>query len=403
MDIILNPAVTSAERAYLEKVAALVPVVRDEARHSEESRRISERVMDAATEADIFSALVPARWGGQALGLRALAEAGRVLAHGDASTAWALVFLIEHGWMACRLPMSVQEQFFANSSSVMIAAPLVPGGTAVREADGSYRITGTWRYATGFDNADWILVSCTIQEETGPVDRVFLLSVDQVEVVQEWESSGMAATSSHNVHGINLVVPADRSLPVPDFTSYDAHGGTEHVESIYHYPLHFGLNNMMAGIFVGIAEAVLKLYEEKMESSKPFGLARIERTPSRIRWGTVRKRIEAARLLYFASLDRTIDKCDERNGHTQEDIGELQLSSLTIAHMCYDAVTELCKGVGSSAFSLSDPIQRYKRDLDVIINHAGMDWDVVADRASRWSLGFAAQTTDWHSAPAKAH
>ena len=29
------------------------------------------------------------------------------------------------------------------------------------------------------------------------------------------------------------------------------------------------------------------------------------------------------------------------------------------------------------------------------------DWDVVADRASRWLLGFEAQTTDWHSAPVK--
>ncbi len=401
MEIVLNNALTDEEREYLARVATLVPIAREEAARSEADRCLTQRVMDEALAIDLFSALVPKRWGGQGLGLRALPEASRILARGDGSTAWALAFLIEHNWMAGRMPISVQEELYADRNYMLAAAPLVSGGPAVREADGSYRISGTWRYGTGYDNSDWVFVTCTIQEEGGPVDRVFLLPADQVEVVQRWEASGMSATSSHNISGKDIIVPAERSLPIPDFTSADSHGGIEHVEAVYHYPLHFGLNNMMAGLFVGMAEAVLDLYEEKMETSRPFGLARRDRTPSRIRWGAQRKRIEAARLLYFATLDRTVELCDRRAGHTREDIGELQLSSLTIAHMCYEAVTELCKGIGSSAFALTDPIQRFKRDLDVLINHAGMDWDVVADRASRWLLGFEAQTTDWHSAPVK--
>jgi hypothetical protein len=239
-----------------------------------------------------------------------------------------------------------------------------------------------------------------VDESGQKVDRAFLLPVESVDVVQRWEASGMAATSSHNVTGADIVVPADRSIPIPEFTSADRHGGVAHQEAIYHYPLHFGLNNMMAAIFVGIAEAVLDLYEQKLESSRPFGLARRERTPSRIRWGAARTRIAAARLLYLDTLAKTIEKCEGTNVHTQEDIGELQISSLVIAHMCHDAVNELCKGIGSGAFALNDPIQRYKRDIDVLINHAGMDWDVVADRATRWVMGFDAATTDWHSAPA---
>ncbi|MCG2621128.1 acyl-CoA dehydrogenase family protein [Arthrobacter sp. I2-34] len=400
-NLVLSGSLTDAERQYLDRVAGLIPVLRDEAAAAEEGRKVTAPVMDAAVEAGLFSALVPARFGGQALGLRSLTEAARLLARGDASTAWALAFLIEHNWMAGRMPIPVQEKLFADRNYMLAAAPLVSGGPATREEDGSYRITGTWRYGTGYDNSDWVFVTCTIQEEDGPVDRVFMLPVDAVEVVQRWEASGMAATSSHNLRGEDLIVPAERSLPIPDFVSADSHGGIEHIESIYHYPLHFGLNNMMAGIFVGIAEAVLDLYEGKLESSRPFGLARKERTPSRIRWAAARKRIEAARLLYFATIDWTVELCEKREGYTQEDIGELQLSSLTIAHMCHDAVNQLCMGIGSSAFALKDPIQRYKRDIDVLINHAGLDWDVVADRASRWSLGFGAETTDWHSSPAK--
>ena len=400
-NLVLANSLTDAEAQYLERVAGLIPLVREEAAASEKSRMVTDKVMNEAVKAGLFSALVPVRFGGQGLGLRSLTEAARLLAHGDSSIAWALAFLIEHNWMAGRMPISVQEQLFAEQNYVLAAAPLVSGGPATRDADGDYNITGTWRYGTGYDNSDWVFVTCTIQEEDGPVDRVFMLRVEDVKIVQVWEASGMGATSSHNLRGENLFIPAERSMPIPDFVSADSHGGIEHVESIYHYPLHFGLNNMMAGIFVGIAEAVLDLYEGKMETSRPFGLARIERTPSRIRWASARKRIEAARLLYFSTIDWTVDLCEKREGYTQEDIGELQLSSLTIAHMCHEAVNDLCKGIGSSAFAITDPIQRYKRDIDVLINHAGMDWDVVSDRASRWSLGFGAQSTDWHSEPAK--
>jgi len=399
MGIAPNRTASHDASTYLDRVASLVPTIRSHAQASEEARRVATEVIDAAVDAGLFSALVPARWGGQGLGLRDLAEAARILAHGDASASWALAFLIEHNWMACRLPVDAQEELYADRDFVLAAAPLVPGGRAIA-VDGGYRISGIWRYGTGFSNADWIFVTCLEEVDGTDTPRVFLVPTSEVEVAQEWLASGMAATSSHNLTGKDIFVPTHRSIPVHRFTSADAHGGVEHPEAIYHYPLHFGLNNMMAGIFVGIAEAVLEIYTEKLESSRPFGLARIERTTSRVRWGAERERVRAARLLYEDTLDRTIAKCDERAGYTQEDLGELQIATLVIAHMCHDAVSSMCKGVGSSSYQLSDPLQRYKRDIDVLINHAGMDWDVVGDRATRWALGLGAEATDWHSAPA---
>lgn len=385
--------------SYLDRVEALVPLIRAHAQRSEESKQVAPEVIEAAIEGGVFSALVPARWGGQGLGLYELAEAARILAHGDASAAWAMSFLIEHNWMACRFPMAAQEQLFEHDDFVLAAAPLVPGGRAV-PVEGGYCISGTWRYGTGFSNANWIFVTCLEEVDGVDAPRAFLVPTTEVQIAQEWLASGMAATSSHNLTGQDIFVPAERSIPVEQFTSADAHGGISHPEAIYHYPLHFGLNNMMAGIFVGIAEAVLEIYTDKLEFSRPFGLARLERTMSRVRWGAERERIRAARLLYQDTLERTIAKCDERAGYTQQDLGDLQIATLVIAHMCHDAVNSLCQGVGSSSYQLSDPLQRYKRDIDVLINHAGMDWDVVGDRSTRWALGFGAEATDWHSAPA---
>ena len=389
---------SAATDAFLAEVEKLVPVIREHAFESERNGQVESAVIEAAAAMGLFSALVPRSLGGRGLGLRALTESARVLAHGDASSAWALAFLIEHNWMACRLPMAAQKELYADRDFILAAAPLVPGGTA-EPVEGGYLISGLWRYGTGFANSDWAFVSCLEQVGDAKQPRAFLVAADDVEVVEEWRASGMGATSSHNIRGEKIFIPTERSMPVENFTSAEDHGGVEHPEAIYHYPMHFGLNNMMAGIFVGIAEAVLDLYEQKLETSKPFGLARRERTPSRIRWGAEREKVRAARLLYLDNLEQTIAKCDERNGYTQEDLGNLQIATLAIAHMCHEAVTSLTKGIGSSAFHLTDPIQRYKRDIDVLINHAGMDWDVVADRSTRWALGFGAEATDWHSAP----
>jgi len=71
--------------AFLDCVRQLVPALRDHAREAEDLRATPEAVVEKAADLGIFSAMVPRRWGGLGLGVRALAEAARILCSGDVS------------------------------------------------------------------------------------------------------------------------------------------------------------------------------------------------------------------------------------------------------------------------------------------------------------------------------
>src|SRR5262245_58758327 len=97
----------------IERVAALAPLIRERAREAEAQGRLTDDVMSALEQTEVFRALTPKRWGGLGLGLRCLCEVARVAAQADASTAWVTAFLMEHNWMACRLPLPAQQELFA--------------------------------------------------------------------------------------------------------------------------------------------------------------------------------------------------------------------------------------------------------------------------------------------------
>jgi len=50
--------------------------------------------------------------------------------------------------------------------------------------------------------------------------------------------------------------------------------------------------------------------------------------------------------------------------------------------------------MGSSAYQLSDPLQRYRRDIDVVANHRAHDHDTVADASTRAILGISENAAD---------
>jgi 3-hydroxy-9,10-secoandrosta-1,3,5(10)-triene-9,17-dione monooxygenase len=379
----------------IERAAALVPGLRARAEESEAMRRLSDVTIDEAREAELFQALVPRRWGGHGLGLRAVCEIARVLAHGDASAAWTIAFLIEHNWMACRLPMEAQEEVYADRSFILASAPLVAAGNAER-VNGGFEVSGTWRYATGVLNADWTFVTSPVEEQGERIPYTFLVPLSQVAINDDWHVSGMAATSSNSVSAEGMFVPEHLSVETELFHSGDRHPGAVHDEPLYRYPLHPGLNVMMASVLLGAAEAVVEMMRQRLALSKPFGLARLQRAPSRIRWGAAMQRCRAARLLYDDTLRNAIAKGDACEPYEQADLGHLQLACLTVGHIAHEIVSSVCNGMGSSAYQLSDPLQRYRRDVDVLINHAGMDWDVVAERSTRWILGLGRGPHDPH-------
>jgi alkylation response protein AidB-like acyl-CoA dehydrogenase len=376
----------------IERAWALVPGIRERAAEAEALRRVTDATIEEAARAELFQTMVPKRWGGHGQGLRALCELGRVLAHGDASTAWTLTFLIEHSFMACKLPIEAQQELFAERPYILAAAPLIPYGSAVR-VDGGFRISGKWRYASAVMNAEHVFVTSPAEENGEQIPYTFLLPVTDVTVHDEWFMSGMCATSSTQVSAIDLFVPERFSIETELFHS-PHNPGAQHEESIYRYPILPLLGVFMCGLALGCAEATLQLGRERLSASVPWGVRRLEREMSRTRWGAASQHVRCADLLWRQAMSQVIAKGEAEEPWTLEEQGQLALDILTVAHLSKDAVRLILDGAGSSAFQLSNPLQRYLRDTEVIANHVGHDWDTVSERGSRWLLGLGRVPTD---------
>jgi 3-hydroxy-9,10-secoandrosta-1,3,5(10)-triene-9,17-dione monooxygenase len=377
----------------LEQAWAMVPAIRAAARTAEEMRATPQELVDMAAEAGLLQALVPRRWGGHGLGLQLLCEVGRILCHGDASVAWTITFLMEHNWMACKLPMDLQAELYRGRSYITAAAPLMPNGTAV-PVEGGYRVTGKWSYASAVANAEYVFVTSLVEEGGEPIPYTFLLDVAEVTVHDEWFMSGMAATSSTNVSAVDHFVPDSRAIETELWHSRDQHPGIVHEEPLLRYPLLPPLNIFMAGLALGCAEAVVELGRERLRVSAPWGLARIDRELSRARWGMAGQKVRAARLLWRDAIEVAVRKGEAEEDWTQVEEGQMALDYLTVAQMSKEAVREILDGSGTSAYALDNPLQRYLRDVDVIANHLGHDTDSLAERGSRWLLGLDRLPTD---------
>ena len=382
-----------AER-LVARVAVLGPRIRERAREAEAGGRLTDDVFAALVETGVFRALAPRRWGGLGLGVRCLCDLARTLARFDASAAWVTAFLVEHNWMICRMGLAAQQELFASGRGYVLAsAPLAPGGTAVR-VPGGFRLRGKWRYASGAAHAEWTLVCCRADGEGDAIPWMFLVPVADVTILDDWNVSGMRATSSASLSAADLFVPEARALELARFFSPADHPGAVHAESIYRYPILPGLLAMLAAIALGCAEGALGLARAKLFETAPWGVPRIERAPSRARWVAAHQDVRCAVLLYEATLAGVIATGEEGRRLDLVEDGQLALDVATITHLAKGAIASLVDGCGSSAFQLDDPLQRFHRDVTVMASHLGNDWDVVTERGARWLLGLGRIPSD---------
>src|SRR5580700_7234010 len=142
---------TVTPKAYLERVRALLPVLRERTARAEQLRRLPEEAFTDFQEAGLFRALQPKRYGGYELDpgtfYQAVMEVGTVCG----SSAWILGVIGVHNWHLAILPPRAQEDVWAEDTSVQLSTSLAPTGT-VERAPGGYRIKGRWSFSSGCDH-----------------------------------------------------------------------------------------------------------------------------------------------------------------------------------------------------------------------------------------------------------
>ena len=192
-------------RAAGERLTATLP--QKGARHvreMEQDRRLPAELVTALKSARIYGMLVPRRYGGLGLDPPRAFRAVSALAKLDGSVGWNAMIGSVGSLMPFLATPALCKQVFSDGKDHILAGSGQPVGTAER-VPGGWAVSGSWPFASGCQDAEWILGTCVMMESgspipaadgPGPMIRSCLMPAECWDIRDTWHTFGLKGTRS---------------------------------------------------------------------------------------------------------------------------------------------------------------------------------------------------------------
>ena len=357
------------------------------AQEAERLRRLPIATVDEFIASGLPELLVPARYGGLQAPWPAILDPVRRMAHGCASSAWTLGFYTLHNWLMALFGEQAQEEAFA-TRPFLAPAPLAPTGRGV-PVDGGVRLTGRWSWATGVMHGNWIIVGALC----GPDERIYpalaLLPISDAVIEDVWHTDGMCATGSNDVVITDAFVPAHRLVRVTDIYKGTAPGAALHDADTYRWPMVPALALLAAMPALGSAERATDVYAERLSQRVLAyeGVTQKNKPIAQTHLSEARVRLRALRGLLADTVGQLESLVAAGDPVPRPVRGEARLAAAHIVSESRGVITRLLAASGASAHFLDNPLQRIKRDVDVLAGHVVFDYDTCRELAGALILG----------------
>jgi len=155
----------------LERLHALRELIESSAEADEEATELSDEVLDALEQVEIFKIMAPRAVGGMEAHPLLVIDALRKLSYFDGSTGWYCQAAVTGPAVAgAFLGDRAIDEIFCSGGRATCAGQAAPSGRAERVGDG-YRISGSFSFGSGTPNASWIVGGYILHENGVPVLR----------------------------------------------------------------------------------------------------------------------------------------------------------------------------------------------------------------------------------------
>ncbi len=365
----------------------------ERAREAEQIRRLPAATVADLTASGFTELLVPARFGGAQAEWPAILDPVRRMAHGCASSAWTIGFYALHNWMLALFDERAQEEAFA-TRPFLAPAPLAPTGRGVPSGDG-IRLTGRWSWATGVRDGNWIIVGALCGPDDAMYPALALLPIADARIEDVWHTDGMRATGSDDVVITDAFVPHHRLVRVADIYSGTAPGAGLHHADTYRWPLVPALSLLAAMPALGSAERVAEIFADRLgERVLAYeGVIQKDKPLAQARLGGARVRLRALRGL-LADTVADIESIVATGEPVPRPVrAEARLAAAHIVHESRAVIGDLLEASGASVHFAENPLQRIKRDVDVLAGHVVFDYDTSRELAGALTLGMKVSRT----------
>ena len=357
------------ERLHLEHARGLLPIIAAATERIESGRELPLEVLEAMYEAGLFRLTLPGFLGGAQLPIAMLARVTEAIATADASTAWCLGQAFGCAMSAAFLDEGPATQVFGPRDAVL-AWGAGNEGKAVA-AEGGYRVTGTWRFASGGKHATWFGGHCCVYNQDGsarlhpdgaPVNRTALFSRSAATISDDWYVMGLRGTRSEGYSVTDLFVEDALTL------DRDTPGECRVDATLYRFSMTNIYASAFSGVALGIARAMLDDLLALAGHKHPRGARNAMRDSAVVqsKLAELEAQLGSARAYQQQVLTDAWTKVDSTKVLEMADRAQLRLATTYAINQATDVAEQVFRLAGATAIFDSRAFERRFRDAHTV-------------------------------------
>jgi 3-hydroxy-9,10-secoandrosta-1,3,5(10)-triene-9,17-dione monooxygenase len=370
----------------IARAEALLPALRERSAEAEKNRRLPDETVREFREAGFHRILQPKRFGGYELGPDTATEVIRTIATACGSSGWVANLFIIHNWQVSLFPIEAQEEYWAGSDDRLCSTASFAPRSEATKVDGGWRISGRWKFSSGCDFASWFI----IMKPSATVLDWMLVPREDLSIEDDWFVSGLCGTGSKDLILEDVFVPDHRVLSIQQIAYGTTPGGKAHgipmARLPFGWPAIWGIPAALVGMGAGMAEAVRQTLIGK--KALFTGEKQIERVANQIKLTEAIADIHAAELIMRHRMAELNRWAEAGAAPAPIDAFASHRDASYVARLMGKVGQNLAQMAGATSVYLTNPIQRFQRDINVGVTHVSLVWEEAAENYGRalWDL-----------------
>lgn len=342
---------------------ALHPLITRDADAIDQRRELTAPIVQALKDGGFFRMLQPRAIGGMELKPSDFARVTEAFARADGSVAWVVCQSNGCAMSAAYLDPKIARAIFGSIDGILAWGP--PGAPFEAEpVPGGYRITGTWRFASGSQNATWLGAHMKVAGLREVRTLLFLKSSAQMADI--WHTLGLRGTASNQYTVTDLFVPSDYTM------LRDQPADRREDGPLYRFTSNQLYSAGFAGVGLGIARGLIDAFLDLPAAKVSRGAGRPMRENNVVQSQLAQSEAKwhAARAFLHTTLDEVYDHVVRHGEMTRQQAAMIRLASTWAINQSREAVTTLFHCAGSVAVFEDQPFERRLRDIHTVNQQA---------------------------------
>jgi alkylation response protein AidB-like acyl-CoA dehydrogenase len=362
-------------QACLARARALIPFLAQAAPRTEAASGLPPDVLDAMHEAGMFRLLLPHSLGGFELRPAEYVQCIEAVAMGDASVAWCMNQGSGCSMTAAYLSPEIAHSIWDDRRAVL-AWGNGPGSTArAVRADGGWRVTGSYNFASGSRHATWLGAMAPCFEPDGsPVlhpdgrqwerTMVFPRHLAQIDP-DVWRVMGLSGTGSDSFTVTDLFVDEAHAVTRESADERRETGSLYRFQAMQLYA--GGFCCVALGASRALLNAVVALAKGKVQLGGSEQLRDNHAVQHTI--GYWDAALKAARAGVLTTFEAVWDDVAQAGAISVANRLAVRQATTFAIHMARDAAYHVFHEAGSTAIFTDGPFERRLRDVSSVAQH----------------------------------